>query len=78
MTKRYQVGGDHYTNATIQPWDVLPHWLGVDGYRKYLRGNAVKYLFRAGHKGSEVEDYEKARHYLDELISTFPPKSENP
>lgn len=75
---RKQVGGDHYTRSPMQPWDVLPHWLGMDGYRKYLRGNALKYLFRAGSKqGSpEVEDYEKALHYLEELIRSH--KHETP
>jgi hypothetical protein len=31
-------------------------------------GNAVKYISRAGKKGSEIEDLKKARWYLDRWI----------
>jgi uncharacterized protein DUF3310 len=32
-------------------------------------GNAIKYLWRAGQKGSTVEDLKKARWYVDREIS---------
>lgn len=59
-----QVGGDHYRKRKIQPWDIwkeykLDPWLA----------NVVKYVLRAGHKGSALEDLKKARHYLDEAIA---------
>ncbi|MBV5310804.1 DUF3310 domain-containing protein [Chromatium okenii] len=66
-----QIDGDHYTRHAIQPWDALKDWLGIEGYRAYLRGNAVKYLCRAGSKGDALTDIKKARHYLDELIETY-------
>lgn len=31
-------------------------------------GNAIKYLWRAGLKGNELEDLQKARWYLDREI----------
>lgn len=31
-------------------------------------GNAIKYLWRADHKGSAVEDLRKARWYIDREI----------
>lgn len=31
-------------------------------------GNAVKYLWRAGHKGPTIEDLEKARWYIEDEI----------
>lgn len=31
-------------------------------------GNAIKYLWRAGLKGAELEDLEKARWYVDREI----------
>lgn len=62
-----QVGGDHYKDMKVQPWDVidsLPHAQAMGFYR----GNALKYIMRAGEKGSAKEDYEKAIHYLEKLL----------
>ena len=58
-----QVGGEHYRKFKIQPWDVIDEY-GLGFYA----GNALKYLLRAGHKGSKAEDLKKCRHYLDKLI----------
>lgn len=58
-----QVGGNHYTKFKIQPWAVIDEY-SLD----YYRGNVLKYLLRAGHKGSKLEDLKKARHYLDRAI----------
>lgn len=58
-----QIGGNHYRQFKIQPWDVIDEY-GLDFYR----GNVVKYLLRAGHKGVKLEDLKKARHYLDRVI----------
>lgn len=58
-----QVGGEHYRQTGIQPWDIIDAW-GLDFYA----GNALKYLYRAGRKGPKVEDLKKARHYIDKMI----------
>jgi len=58
-----QVGGEHYRKFKIQPWDVIDEY-GLSFYA----GSALKYLLRAGNKGSKVEDLRKCRHYLDKLI----------
>lgn len=65
-----QVGGTHYCDLGIQPWDVLPHWLGREGFEAFLAGNVVKYLARYPAKGG-LQDLEKARHYLDKLIAVM-------
>lgn len=58
-----QVGGGHYRETDLQPWDVIDAWqLG------FYAGNALKYLYRAGRKGPKVEDLKKARHYIDKMI----------
>lgn len=58
-----QVGGDHYRKHAIQVWDI------VDEYSlSYYAGLALKYLLRAGEKGSKAEDLKKARHVLDRMI----------
>ena len=57
-----QVGGTHYKEQDIQPWDAIHAWgLG------FFSGNVVKYVARHNQKGG-VDDLRKARHYLDKLI----------
>ena len=57
-----QVGGDHYKEKPIQPWDfIAANQLG------YFEGNIVKYVSRWKDKGG-INDLKKARHYLDKLI----------
>lgn len=65
-----QVGGNHYKDKTIQPWDVidtLPHAEAIGFYK----GNAIKYIMRAGSKGPAREDYEKALHYIQKLLEVL-------
>ncbi len=57
-----QVGGYHYRNKTIQPWDAIHAW-DLD----FFSGNVVKYVARHREKNG-VQDLKKARHYLDKLI----------
>lgn len=40
-------------------------------HMSFLRGNAIKYLWRAGSKGDELEDLRKARWYLDREIENL-------
>jgi len=54
----------HYGGDTIyEAIKVIEAW-GLD----FCLGNTVKYICRAGAKGSEVEDLKKARWYLDRRI----------
>lgn len=55
-----------------------PHYTGhpsgvecitITEHMNFCRGNAIKYLWRAGEKGDEVEDLKKARWYIDREIS---------
>lgn len=41
----------------------------------FCLGNAVKYICRAGKKGSVIEDLAKARWYLDREIARLTPKT---
>lgn len=70
-TRNKQVGGDHYLNMGIQPWDAMRAWMPIAEYRGYLRGSALKYTARAGHKGPAVDDYRKAQHFIEELIDSY-------
>ena len=53
----------HYTHGTIEVIDAIESWeLG------YHLGNVVRYVARAKHKGSYLDDLRKARWYLDRQI----------
>lgn len=56
------VNPSHYDfPGGVQVIDITKH---LD----FLRGNAVKYLCRAGRKGDELTDLQKARQYIDWAI----------
>lgn len=57
-----QVGGGHYKDKKIQPWDFI-----VANDMGYLEGCIVKYVSRYKNKNG-MEDLLKAKHYLDKLI----------
>lgn len=60
----------HYTAGGIECIDYLEAKLqGRDGFEGFCIGNAIKYLTRADMKGPGVEDYKKARWYVDRLIA---------
>jgi hypothetical protein len=40
----------------------------VTRYMNFNRGNAIKYIWRAGEKGAEIEDLKKAIWYLQDEI----------
>lgn len=58
-----QVGGDHYIQKSMQPWDVWEAF-NLDAWE----ANAVKYILRWRLKGG-VTDLKKAIHYLEYLIA---------
>jgi hypothetical protein len=62
----------HYrTHGGVECIDAIAAALGTDGFRAFLRGQVIKYLWRGPHKEAEQQDYEKARYYLNRLIATF-------
>ena len=64
----YQIAGTHYVDMKIQPWDVIDTNFEHAQAKGFYRGNALKYIMRAGSKGPAKEDYQKALHYLEKLI----------
>lgn len=57
-----QIGGNHYKDTDIEPWDAVMSWgLG------YLDGSAIKYIARWKKKGG-IQDLQKAIHFLEKLI----------
>lgn len=53
----------HYNNSPsgVECIDVVEHM-------NFNRGNAIKYIWRAGDKGEAITDLQKARWYLDREI----------
>lgn len=67
--KKKQVGGSHYKDMKIQPWDFYRGLFSRDMWYGYLLGNIIDYLVRAQRKNG-VEDLQKAQHLLDVLVAT--------
>jgi len=58
-----QVGGDHYKNYKIQPWDFI-YYNDIP----FTEGCIIKYICRYKKKGTPIEDLKKIRHYVNILI----------
>lgn len=59
----------HYTRGEIECIDAIKAALGREGFLAYLRGQVIKYIWRAGQKGAASECLAKARWYLDREIA---------
>ena len=57
----------HYTDGGIETIDYLQAKLTPEEFKGFCKGNAIKYMSRAGKKGDAVEDYQKAMWYLERL-----------
>ena len=62
-----QVGGTHYKDMPIQPWNVMQSVLTPAEFRGFLKGNIIKYAMRSGKKIGASDDREKAKHYALKL-----------
>jgi len=60
---------EHYNTGSIECIDAIRGMLNHDEYIGYLRGNALKYMWRFRYKKSPIEDLRKARWYEERLIS---------
>jgi len=61
----------YYTRGRIEVWDFIR-----DQQLNYHLGNAVKYICRAGHKDSTIQDLNKAIHYLTNELQHVTESSE--
>lgn len=66
----------HYNMGGIEVIDAIEAWGFGEGFN---RGNAIKYIARAGRKdpAKEVEDLKKARFYIDAEIKRLEQKEDN-
>jgi hypothetical protein len=69
-----QVGGSHYKDMPLQPWDVMESVLTRAEFIGFLKGNIIKYTMRHGRKHGEEDDAAKAVHYrqkLNEMLEKY-------
>jgi hypothetical protein len=62
-----QVGGSHYKDLDITPWEVMEAVLTYEEFIGFLKGNVIKYAIRQGKKAGADDDAGKAKHYLAKL-----------
>ena len=58
----------HYNNGSIECIEAIEAMLSKDEYIGYLRGNALKYMWRFRYKSKPFEDLSKARWYEERLM----------
>lgn len=57
----------HYTAGDIECIDAIRASMTTEEFAGFLKGNAIKYIWRYRHKGKAVEDLKKAEWYLGRL-----------
>ena len=67
--RKDMVNPDHYKVGGIETIEYLQAKLSKEEFAGYCRGNALKYLSRAGHKDDAAQEYRKAIWYIERLLS---------
>ena len=62
----------HYQHGNIEPIDFIN-----SHNMNFNLGNAIKYITRADHKGTKIEDIKKAIDYLEFELSFMKDNNEN-
>lgn len=73
MTQKDAINPGHYTG---HPSGV--ECIRITEHMNFCRGNAVKYIWRAGEKDDEVQDLKKARWYIDREIQRLEGEAAGP
>ena len=71
-----QIGGDHYKNMGVEPWDVVDTWPIEQRIGAYRHG-ALKYLMRMGSKDENLQEIKKCGHYIEKLIEVLEERDGN-
>jgi len=64
----------YYDAGGIETIEIIKAKLGVDGFKHFCHGNALKYLSRAQHKEDPMRDFEKAQYYIKLWMEIKPTK----
>ena len=63
----------HYTSGRVETIEAIQSALSMDEFHGYCKGNAMKYIWRAGLKSMDwIEDIEKAILYLNRMVDRSP------
>jgi hypothetical protein len=54
----------HYNTGSVECIEAIKASMSDTEFKGYLKGNAMKYLWRYDYKGKPVEDLKKAQWYL--------------
>lgn len=65
-----QIGGQHYKEMGLEPWNVVDTWPLEQRIGVYRHG-ALKYIMRMGSKDENVQEIKKAIHYLQKLVEVL-------
>ena len=57
----------HYNTGSVECIEAIKASMSDTEFKGYLKGNAMKYLWRYDYKGKPVEDLQKAQWYLARL-----------
>jgi hypothetical protein len=58
----------HYNKGGVECIEALQAALTTEEFEGYLKGNAMKYLWRCNLKNNKLQDLHKAQWYLNRLI----------
>lgn len=68
----------HYQIAPVEPIEIMQLYLSPEQFQGYLRGNALKYLLRIGHKDESRKELDKAFQYVSWLRQAISGETINP
>jgi len=81
--EEFKMSDDSKPDLVNHPPHYTQHSSGVECIQvtehfNFCRGNAIKYIWRAGEKGSEIEDLKKAAWYINREIARLEKQREVP
>ena len=61
----------HYTKGGMETIDIMEAKSTPEEFKGHLKLTALKYLTRAGHKESELQDAKKTQWYVNRWVKTL-------
>lgn len=61
----------HYTQGGMETIDIMEAKSTPEEFKGHLKLTAMKYLTRAGHKESELQDAKKTQWYVNRWVKTL-------
>jgi hypothetical protein len=67
----------HYTRGNMETIDIMEAKSTPEEFKGHLKLTALKYLTRAGHKESELQDAKKTQWYVNRWVKTLEKEAVN-